>query len=80
MNSNLEKYNKVFREVMQVGDDQLAELKFKESEYWDSVGHMTLIAALEDKFDIMLEPEDMMSLTSYQKGKEILSGNYNIQF
>lgn len=80
MNSNFEKYNKVFREVMQVGDDQLAELKFKESEYWDSVGHMTLIAALEDEFDIMLEPEDMMSLTSYQKGKEILSRNYNIQF
>lgn len=78
--SNLDRYNKVFCEVMQVGEDQLAELEFKESEYWDSVGHMTLMAALEDEFEIMLETEDMMSITSYLEGKDILSKNYNIQF
>lgn len=78
--SNLERYNKVFCNVMQVGGEKLVDLKFKESDYWDSVGHMTLIAALEDEFDIMLETEDMMSLTSYNEGKEILSKNYNIQF
>lgn len=78
--SNLERYNKVFCEIMQVEEYQLESLKFKESEYWDSIGHMTLIAALEDEFDIMLEPEDMMSLTSYGRGKEILSENYHIQF
>lgn len=78
--SNLERYNKVFCETMQVGEGQLEDLKFKESEYWDSVGHMTLIAALEEEFDIMLEIEDMMSIKSYQQGKGILSKNYNIQF
>lgn len=78
--SNLERYNKVFCEIMQVGDEQLENLKFRESEYWDSVGHMSLIAALEDEFDIMLETEDMMDIKSYQQGKEILSKNYNIQF
>lgn len=78
--SNLERYNKVFCEIMQVDEDQLTGLKFKESEYWDSVGHMMLIAALEDEFDIMLEPEDMMSITSYEQGKEILSRTYNVQF
>lgn len=77
--SNLDRYNKVFCEVMQVGEDQLAELKFKESEYWDSVGHMTLMAALEDEFDIMLETEDMMGFTSYNEGKTILSKSYHIQ-
>lgn len=78
--SNLEKYNKVFCEIMQVDETQLAELKFKESEYWDSVGHMTLLAAIEDEFDIMLETEDMMSITSYLEGKRVLCKNYNIQF
>ena len=78
--SNLEKYNNVFIEIMQVGEEQLAGLKFKESAYWDSVGHMTLIAALEDEFDILLEPEDMMAISSYQIGKDILSKNYDIQF
>lgn len=78
--SNLERYNKVFCDVMQVEKDQLVKLRFKESEYWDSVGHMTLIAALEEEFDIMLETEDMMSLTSYDEGKRILRKNYQIQF
>ena len=45
--SNLERYNKVFCEVMQVSEDDLPTLKFKESKFWDSVGHMTLLAAIE---------------------------------
>lgn len=78
--SNIERYNKVFCEVMQVVEKELPYLKFKESEYWDSVGHMTLVAAIEDEFDIMLETEDMMGIISYEKGKEILSQGYGIQF
>ncbi len=78
--SNLERYDKVFCEIMQVQGHQLEGLKFKESEYWDSVGHMTLVAALEDEFDIMLEPEDMMAITSYQTGKDVLSKKYDISF
>lgn len=76
--NNIERYNKVFCEVMQVGEEELDGLRFKEYEYWDSVGHMTLIAALEEEFDIMLETEDMMSIKSYQEGKDILSQKYNI--
>ena len=71
--SNLDKYNKVFSEVMSVSPENLANLKFKESENWDSVGHMTLIAALEDAFDIFLEVDDMMGITSYTQGKEVLA-------
>lgn len=78
--NNLEKYNKVFCDVMQVGEEKLANLKFKESDYWDSIGHMTLIAALEEEFDIMLETEDMMAINSYTKGKDVLSNNYGISF
>ena len=78
--NNLEKYNKVFCDVMQVGEEKLAGLKFKESEYWDSIGHMTLIAALEEEFDIMLETEDMMAINSYTNGKDVLSKSYGISF
>ena len=77
--NNKERYDKVFCEVMQVDASQLSELRFKESEYWDSVGHMTLVSALEDEFDIMLETEDMMSIKTYEGGKDILK-KYNIRF
>ena len=48
-------------------------------ELWDSVGHMTLIAALEDTFDIMMETDDIVDFSSFEKGKEILE-KYGIKF
>ena len=34
---------------------------------------MELISVLEDTFDIMMETEDIIDFSSYEKGKEILS-------
>ena len=70
--TNLEKYNNVFCENLNVNEDQLAGLKYQGVELWDSVGHMTLVAALEDAFDIMLDTDDIIDLSSYEKGKEII--------
>ncbi|MCB1955358.1 MAG: acyl carrier protein [Rhodocyclaceae bacterium] len=40
---------------------------------WDSVGHMSMIAALEDAFDIALEVDDIVDFSSFTKGIEILA-------
>lgn len=77
--TNLEKYNNVFIENLQVSEDQLATLNYQGVELWDSVGHMTLIAAIEDAFDIMMETDDIIDFSSYEKGKAIL-GKYDIAF
>ncbi len=70
--TNLEKYNQVFCETFEITVDQLADLKYQDIQAWDSVGHMTLIANLEDNFDIMMETDDIIDFSSYEKGKEIL--------
>lgn len=70
--TNLEKYNQVFCETFEITADQLADLKYQDIQAWDSVGHMTLIANLEDSFDIMMETDDIIDFSSYEKGKEIL--------
>lgn len=70
--SNLEKYNAAFCEVLGVEESQLAGLKYQSIPAWDSVGHMSLVAAIEDAFDIMMEMDDIIDLSSYEKGKEIL--------
>ena len=77
--TNQEKYDKIFCDTFQVAPDQLSTLAFKETPLWDSVGHLTLISALEDAFDILLETEDMMEFSSYQKGIEILQ-KYEVYF
>ncbi|MCR4754946.1 MAG: acyl carrier protein [Lachnospiraceae bacterium] len=79
--SNLEKYNQVFMETFEISEDQLAGLKYQDITAWDSVGHMSLIAAIEDAFDIMMDTDDIIDLNSYEKGKEILAKpDYGVEF
>ena len=70
--TNLEKYVKAFTEALEVPENEVPALKYGESGQWDSVGHMTLIAALEDAFGIMVDMDDIIDLSSFEKGKEIL--------
>ena len=79
--TNLEKYNKAFMETLEIGEDQLAGLKYQGIEAWDSVGHMSLVAAIEDAFDIMMDTDDIIDFSSYEKGKEILAKDaYGVEF
>ena len=60
---NLEKYTNVFVENLQITAEQCKGLQYQGVELWDSVGHMTLVAALEDVFDVMLETDDIVDLS-----------------
>ena len=76
--SNLEKYTQVFVETFGVTPEKAQSLKYQDIEAWDSVGHMGLISALEDAFGIMMDTDD---ISSYEKGKEILSkAEYGVEF
>ena len=75
--TNIEKYNSAFIDALGVKEDELSGLHYKSIPTWDSVGQMTLIAGLEDAFDIMIEPDDILDISSYEKGKEILK-KYNV--
>lgn len=76
--SNLEKYTKAFTETFEIAEEQTNGLKYQDIQAWDSVGHMGLVAAIEDAFDIMLDPDDIVDLSSFEKGIEILK-KYNIE-
>ena len=79
--TNLEMYNNAFMETFEIEENQFAGLKYQDIEAWDSVGHMSLVAALEDAFDIMMETDDIIDLSSYEKGKEILAkDDYGVEF
>ena len=71
---NIEKYNNAFVEVFGAKADELNDGYGKDTVgEWDSVHQLSLVAAFEEAFDIMFDPEDIMELTSYAKGKEILA-------
>ena len=74
----LDVYNKAFIEGLDIKPEiNLDSLKFNEIEEWDSIGHMSLMSALEEAFDISLETDDIVDFSSYEKGKEILK-KYNV--
>ena len=78
--NNIEKYKKAFTDSLSIETSTLNNnLKYNEIPEWDSIGHMTLISDLEDKFDISIETDDIVDFSSYEKGIEILK-KYKINF
>lgn len=72
--TNREKFNQAFIEVFGVEESALtAEFAKENVASWDSVHQLNIIAILEETFDIMMDPEDIMELTSYGKGEAIMA-------
>ena len=77
--TSLEKYKKCFVEAFELsGDDEIESLEYQSIQLWDSVGHMGLMALLEDSFDIMLDTDDIIDFASYMRGIEILK-KYDVE-
>lgn len=72
--TSIEKYNYAFVETFNVSLESLNDDFHKDSiNNWDSVHQLNLTLNLEESFDIMFDPEDIMDFTSYSGGKEIMS-------
>lgn len=76
--TNLEKYKNAFAEGLEIGVDQVEGLEYQSIPQWDSVGHMGLVASIEDTFDIMMDTDDIIDFSSYEKGIEILK-KYDVE-
>ena len=75
--TNIEKYKNAFVEGLEVDLEGVENLTMENCDKWDSIGQMSLIAIIEDSFDVEFEPDEVMMFTSYSEGQRILS-NHNI--
>ena len=69
---NYKKYCSAFSTTFSISEDKMENLEYNKIEEWDSIGHMALIAELEDSFEISMEMDDFIDFSSYEKGIEIL--------
>jgi acyl carrier protein len=70
---DLDKLRGVFRASLNLPVDfDVDALEYRAIDKWDSLAHMTLIAALEDEFDIMIDTADVIDLSSFTKARELL--------
>jgi acyl carrier protein len=48
---------------------------YGQTEGWDSVAHMALIAEIESAFDIMLDTDQVIGMSSFNKAIEIVASH-----
>lgn len=77
---NSEKLRNIFVDTLSVDSSVVTDsLKFNSIPEWDSIAHMALVTEIDDVFNIMLETDDVLDMSSFAKAKEILS-KYDISF
>jgi acyl carrier protein len=65
----------VFVEALALDDDvDVENLKYREIEQWDSVGHMALVAAIEDEFDVQFDTDQVIDMSSFKVALDTVRG------
>ena len=77
--ASISDYTACFCDVFDVQPDVAPTLKYQSIDAWDSVGHMSLMSQLEDTFEILLDMDDIIDFSSYEKGIELLQ-KYSVDF
>lgn len=70
----------VFASVLGISPAEVTdELAYQGHAKWDSIGHMAIIAGLDKEFDLTIDMDDVIDMSSVGKAKEILS-KYGVTF
>ncbi len=75
--NNRDKLIHAFSDSLYIDSEAVTDSLSYGDPHWDSVAHMAIVAALETTFDIMLDTEDVIDMSSVEKAREIL-GKYGI--
>ena len=49
------------------------DLRYASIPEWDSIAHMSVVAALEDAYGIMIDMDDVIDMSSVGKAREIIA-------
>jgi acyl carrier protein len=71
--STIDRLRADFRTAFGLPDDADVDgLEYRGIEAWDSLAHMSLVARIEESFDVMLDTDEVLDLSSFSKAVEIL--------
>lgn len=69
-----EKLNQAFKNAFELtAEEDVTVMAYRQHPRWDSVRHMRLIAQLESAFNIMLDTDDIIDMSSYQEAERIVT-------
>ncbi len=71
--SNEDQVVAVFARVLGIDASQVNdELRYNTIPQWDSIAHMSVVAALEEAFNVMIDMDEVIDMSSVGKAREIL--------
>jgi acyl carrier protein len=74
--SNTDRLRDAFRKALDLpADYDVDGLEYRGIEKWDSLAHMALVAEIEDTFDVMIDTDEVIDMSSFTKAKEILASH-----
>lgn len=80
MSSSTDKLKECFVKALGISENVVKDdLTYNTIPEWDSVGHMAMIAAIESEFNIMMDINDIIAMSTFGKAKSILT-KYGINF
>ncbi|WP_414616215.1 acyl carrier protein [Stenotrophomonas geniculata] len=63
----------VFARVLGIAADSVSDdLRYNTIPQWDSIAHMSVVAALEEAFAVMIDMDEVIDMSSVGKAREIL--------
>jgi acyl carrier protein len=78
--TNQQRLIQSFVNALAIEKEQVKDsLAYNSIPQWDSTAHMILIAELEGQFNIMLDTDDIIDMSSVAKAREILQ-KYEVSF
>jgi acyl carrier protein len=71
--TEIDRLRQVFRTALSLpADYDVDGLEYRGIDKWDSLAHMSLVASIEDEFDIMIDTDDVLDMSSFKKAYELL--------
>lgn len=74
MSINVEELSALFVEELNIEAALVVDsLEYNTLPEWDSIAHMRLIVAIEDKYDIMIDTDDVIDMSTFKLAGDIIN-------
>lgn len=71
--STKERLKSVFAQALDLDPaTKIEELRYRDIDKWDSLGHMALVAAIEDEFDVQFDTDQVIDMSAFKVAYDML--------
>ncbi|UGQ09784.1 acyl carrier protein [Yinghuangia sp. ASG 101] len=71
--STKERLKRVFAQALDLEPGtRIEELRYRDIDKWDSLGHMALVAAIEDEFAVQFDTDQVIDMSAFKVAYDML--------